>query len=112
MQHWLKKRPLLLWGFGWSVFFEVMWLLWGGKLPNLNFLSFYLTPPLWSLLLCVRPAIQRTLIVVYGLGIVAGVMLPLTSGLDFATGRALGGSCLGALLMGLLVQGIQKTASR
>ena len=100
---WFKDRPFLLWLGTWSLYFEGMHLLWGTKGPNPFFFNFHLMPALWSLLYCVRPSIACVLRVVYGLGIVAGIVLPFRTSLDFDWGRAIGGSCMSALFVDLMV---------
>jgi hypothetical protein len=78
----LQKRPFLLWLLGWSLYFEGMRLLWGTKGPNPVFLGFLLSPPLCTLPLCVRPAYARILRLLYAIGIVAGIVLPVKASLD------------------------------
>ena len=109
---WFKDRPFLLWLALWSVYFEGMRLLWGAKGPNLMLLGLHLSPTLFTLLLCVRPAIARTLRVLYGLAVPLSVILPLRTNLDFGWGVALGGGCMSALFIDLMIAFVKQQSQK
>ena len=99
---WFKDRPFLLWLGMWSVYFEGMHLLWGAKGPNQRFFVFYLIAPLYTLLLCVRPAIARVLRVAYYVGFIVAFSISMRAFSDWP--GAIGAGLFSAILMDFFVR--------